>query len=170
MIEIRKENEKDYDVIYDVVKTAFSKASHCDGNEQDLVNDLRKGNAYIPELSLVANDNDKIVGYIMFTKINIGENEEIALAPLAVLPEYQRQGIGSLLIKEGHRIAKELGYNYSVVLGSENYYPKFGYVPAKVYGIKSPFEVDDKNFMAVKLNDNADKIDGTVIYSKEFGI
>ena len=170
MIEKRKENEKDYDVIYDVVKTAFSKASHCDGNEQDLVNDLRKGNAYIPELSLVANDNDKIVGYIMFTKINIGENEEIALAPLAVLPEYQRQGIGSLLIKEGHRIAKELGYNYSVVLGSENYYPKFGYVPAKVYGIKPPFEVDDKNFMAVKLNDNADKIDGTVIYSKEFGI
>ena len=106
----------------------------------------------------------------MFTKINIGENEEIALAPLAVLPEYQRQGIGSLLIKEGHRNAKELGYNYSVVLGSENYYPKFGYVPAKVYGIKPPFEVDDKNFMAVKLNDNADKIDGTVIYSKEFGI
>ena len=106
----------------------------------------------------------------MFTKINIGENEEIALAPLAVLPEYQRKGIGSLLIKEGHRIAKELGYNYSVVLGSENYYPKFGYVPAKVYGIKAPFEVDDKNFMAVKLNDNADKIDGTVIYSKEFGI
>lgn len=170
MIEIRKENEKDYDAIYNVVKTAFRKAEHCDGNEQDLVNDLRKGNAYIPELSLVANDNDKIVGYIMFTKINIGENEEIALAPLAVLPEYQRQGIGSLLVKEGHRIAKELRYNYSVVLGSENYYPKFGYVPAKVYGIKSPFEVDDKNFMAVKLNDNADKIDGTVIYSKEFGI
>ena len=170
MIKIRRENEKDYDVIYDVVKTAFSKASHCDGNEQDLVNNLRKGSAYIPELSLVATIDEKIVGYIMFTKINIGGNEEIALAPLAVLPKYQRQGIGTLLIKEGHRIAKELGYNYSVVLGSENYYPKFGYVPAKEYGIKPPFEVDDKNFMAVKLNDNADKIDGTVIYSKEFGI
>ena len=170
MIKIRRENEKDYDVIYDVVKTAFSKASHCDGNEQDLVNNLRKGSAYIPELSLVATIDEKIVGYIMFTKIDIGGNEEIALAPLAVLPEYQRQGIGTLLIKEGHRIAKELGYNYSVVLGSENYYPKFGYIPAKVYGIKAPFEVDDKNFMAVKLNDKADKIDGTVIYSKEFGI
>lgn len=170
MIKIRRENEKDYDVIYDVVKTAFSKASHCDGNEQDLVNNLRKGSAYIPELSLVATIDEKIVGYIMFTKINIGGNEEIALAPLAVLPKYQRQGIGTLLIKEGHRIAKELGYNYSVVLGSENYYPKFGYIPAKVYGIKAPFEVDDKNFMAVKLNDKADKIDGTVIYSKEFGI
>lgn len=157
-------------MIYDVVKTAFSKASHCDGNEQDLVNNLRKGSAYIPELSLVATIDEKIVGYIMFTKINIGGNEEIALAPLAVLPKYQRQGIGTLLIKEGHRIAKELGYNYSVVLGSENYYPKFGYIPAKVYGIKAPFEVDDKNFMAVKLNDKADKIDGTVIYSKEFGI
>ena len=170
MVEIRQESQKDYEEVYRVVKTAFEMVEHSDGNEQDLVVDLRNSDSFIPELSLVAVKEDKIVGYILFTKIKIENHEEIALAPLAVLPEYQKQGIGSMLIEQGHKIAKQLGYHYSIVLGSENYYPKFGYIPAKVYGIKAPFEVDDKNFMAVKLNDNADKIDGTVIYSKEFGI
>mgnify|MGYP005776561359 CR=1 FL=1 len=170
MIKIRKENEKDYQQIYDVVKIAFENAEHSDGNEQDLVVDLRNGNGYIPELSLVAELDGKIVGYIMFTKILISENEEIALAPLAVLPEYQKQGIGSKLIEHGHKIAKDLGYHYSVVLGSEKYYPKFGYIPAINYGIKPPFDVPSDNFMAIKLNKNNTVIKGIVRYSKEFGI
>ena len=170
MIKIRKENEKDYPKSYDVVKIAFENAEHSDGNEQDLVVDLRNGNGYIPELSLVAELDGKIVGYIMFTKILISENEEIALAPLAVLPEYQKQGIGSKLIEHGHKIAKDLGYHYSVVLGSEKYYPKFGYIPAINYGIKPPFDVPSDNFMAIKLNKNNTVIKGIVRYSKEFGI
>lgn len=117
MLEIRQENKKDYDAVYDVVKTAFETAEHSDGNEQDLVNDLRKGDSFIPELALVAVWDDRIVGYILFTKIKIGEYEELALAPLCVLPEYQRQGIGKMLIKAGHQTAKDLGYHYSVVLG-----------------------------------------------------
>ena len=88
MIEIRKEKKEDYEKIYNVIKTAFQTAEHCDGNEQDLVNDLRNRDGYIPELSLVALSEGKVVGYIMFTKILINNNEEIALAPLAVLPEY----------------------------------------------------------------------------------
>lgn len=170
MITIRKENVDDYEAVYNVIKTAFETAEHSDGNEQDLVVVLRKSNNFIPKLSLVAIDNDKIVGYILFTKIKIGESEELALAPLGVLPEYQRQGIGSKLITEGHRIAKKLGYHYSIVLGSENYYPKFGYVPAIEYGIEAPFDVPSKNFMAIKLNDSKEKIKGIVHYAKEFGI
>ena len=170
MIEIRQENKKDYDEVYNVVKTAFETAEHSDGNEQDLVVDLRKSKNFIPKLSLVAVYDDKIVGYILFTKINIGKYEELALAPLAVLPEYQRQGIGKKLIEEGHKIAKKLGYHFSVVLGSEKYYPKSGYVLASRYGIKAPFEVADENFMAIKLKDTNLKISGTVEYAKEFGI
>ena len=170
MIEIRQENKKDYDEVYNVIKTAFETAEHSDGNEQDLVIRLRKGTNFIPELSLVAVYDDKIVGYIMFTKIKIGEYEELALAPLAVLPENQKQGIGKKLIKEGHKIAKKLRYHYSIVLGSEKYYPKLGYVPASQYGIKAPFEVSNKNFMAIKLNDFDQKIVGTVEYAKEFNI
>lgn len=170
MLEIRKETQKNYDEVYDLIKTAFKTAKHSDGNEHDLVVALRKSNNFIPDLSLVAIEDHKIVGYILFTKIKIGDYEEIALAPLAVLPQYQRKGIGRKLIESGHKIAKELGYNYSVVLGSENYYSKFNYVPAILYGIKTPFEVPNENFMAIKLNDANLKLEGTVEYAKEFGI
>ncbi len=170
MLIVRQENKHDYEEVYNVLKTAFETAEHSDGNEQDLVVDLRKSDNFIPELSLVAVKDDKIVGYILFTKIKIGKYEELALAPLGVLPEYQRQGIGSALIKQGHKIAKKLGYHYSIVLGSDKYYPRFGYIPAKEYGILAPFDVPDENFMAIKLNDTNEIIKGTVQYAKEFGI
>ena len=159
MIEIRKEQKSDYEEVYNVVKTAFENAKESDGNEQDLVVALRKSSNFIPELSLVAKKDNKIVGYILFTKIQIGKFEELALAPLAVLPEYQRQGVGSKLIEEGHKIAKEMGYHYVVVLGSDKYYPKFGYEKAS-----------NENFMVIKLNDLRKGIKGTVKYAKEFGI
>ena len=151
MLEIRQENKNDYVEVYNVVKKAFETAEHSDGNEQDLVEALRKSTSFIPELSLVAVMDNKIVGYIL-------------------LPEYQRQGIGKELIKRGHEIAKELGYHYSVVLGSEKYYPKFGYVPALGYGIKAPLKVADENFMAIELNYTDEKIEETVKYAEEFGI
>ena len=170
MFEIRQENIRDYEDVYNVVKTAFETAEHSDGNEHDLVVALRKSENFIPELSLVALKNNKIVGYILFTKVKIGQYEELALAPLGVLPEEQRQGVGSRLIEEGHRIAKKLGYHYSIVLGSEQYYTKFGYVPAIKYEIKAPFDVPDENFMAIKLNNSPSEIKGVVEYAKEFGI
>lgn len=170
MLEIRQENKEDYEEIYNLVKTAFETAEHSDGNEQDLVVALRDSNNFIPQLSLVAVQDNKIVGYILFTKIKIGKYEELALAPLAILPEYQRQGIGKQLIKKGHQIAKKLGYHYSIVLGSQTYYPKSGYVPAIEYGIKAPFEVPNENFMAIKLNHTDKEIIGIVEYAKEFGI
>lgn len=170
MLEIRQENKEDYEEIYNLVKIAFETAEHSDGNEQDLVVALRDSNNFIPQLSLVAVQDNKIVGYILFTKIKIGKYEELALAPLAILPEYQRQGIGKQLIEKGHQIAKKLGYHYSVVLGSQTYYPKSGYVPAIEYGIKAPFEVPNENFMAIKLNHTDKEIIGIVEYAKEFGI
>lgn len=81
----------------------------------------------------------------------------------------QKKGVGRALVLEGHRIAKDLGFHYSVVLGSETYYPKMGYVPANNYGIKAPFDVPDENFMAIKLQENSPAIEGTVTYAKEFG-
>ena len=170
MLEIRQEKIKEYEEVYHVIKTAFETAEHSDGNEHDLVVALRKSNNFIPKLSLVAIEDNKIVGYILFTKIKIGQFEELALAPLGVLPEYQHQGVGSKLIEEGHKIAKNLGYHYSVVLGSEKYYPKFGYIPAIQYGIKAPFDVPNENFMAIKLNEANTEIKGNVQYAKEFRI
>lgn len=170
MLVIREETPADYEKVYLLVKKAFASAEHADGNEQDLVNELRKSDSFIPSLSLVAEEDGVLAGYILFTKLRIGEENALALAPLAVLPDFQKQGIGSALIKEGHKMAKEMGYRFSVVLGSENYYPKFGYVPASRYGIKAPFPVPDENFMAINLKGDGVKLNAQVIYDKAFGI
>lgn len=167
---IRTEREEDYSQIYEVVKKAFEKAEHSDGNEQDLVEKLRKNKAYINSLSLVCEDNDKIVGYVMFTKNKIGKVTGLTLAPLAILPKYQHKRLGTLLVKSGLKIAKELGYEYVVVLGNPKYYNRFGFVTSKEFGIKSPFDVPSKNFMALNLIDNDDREDlnAVVVYPKPF--
>lgn len=167
---IRTEQQTDYDSVYRLVKNAFKTAEQRDGNEQDLVNALRQSSAFIPELSLVSEIDGKIVGHIMFTKLQIGDHTALALAPLSVLPQYQKQGIGTSLILEGHKTAQTLGYSYSVVLGSEKYYPRIGYLPAETFGIQPCFEVPSKNFMAYKLCKNAPIISGVVKYAKEFDI
>lgn len=167
---IRQETTSDFGIVYCLIKSAFLSAEHSDGNEQDLVVALRKSDAFIPELSLVAEIDDKIVGHIMFTKAKVGKDTVLVLAPLAVTPEYQKQGIGTGLINEGHRIAKELGYGYSLVLGSEKYYPRFGYVPAENLGIHASFDISAENFMAIQLQKNEAFISGVVEYAPEFGI
>lgn len=167
---IRAETGSDTGRIYDVVKSAFASAEYSDGKEHDLVNALRKSTAFIPQLSLVAEIDGIVVGHILFTKIGIGDRTEVALAPLSVLPEYQRRGVGLAMMREGHRIAGELGYRCSVVLGSEKYYPKAGYAPAEQFGILPPFDVPSENFMALSLNGSKVAISGTVEYAKEFGV
>lgn len=169
-MEIRQERPADYEAVYEVVKTAFATAEHSDGTEQDLVAALRHSPSFIPELSLVALLDGKIVGHILFTKATVGGRTELALAPLSVLPSCQRQGIGQALMAEGHCIAKRLGFDYSIVLGHPGYYPKAGYRPASLYGIKAPFEVPDESFMALELNPSAGVLNGTVKYDAAFGI
>lgn len=167
---IRQEQPADYDAVYQVIKEAFLNAEHTDGDEQNLVVRLRKSKSFIPELSLVAIEDEKIVGHILFTRAVVNEVEVLALAPLSVLPKYQNRGIGQVLIKEGHIIAKKMGYKYSVVLGYKKYYPKSGYIPASQYGIQAPFEVEDESFMAACLNETAGKLNGIMEYDEAFGI
>lgn len=90
---IRPEQSTDYDAVYQVVKEAFANAEHTDGNEQNLVVELRKNKSFIPKLSLVAVEDGKVVGHILFTRALVDGIEVLALAPLSVLPEYQNRGI-----------------------------------------------------------------------------
>lgn len=167
---IRQETAGDYKEVYELIKEAFASAEHCDGNEQDLAAALRKGESFLPELSLVAEIEGKIVGHILFTKAKVGEEEALALAPLSVKPGWQGKGIGKALILEGHRIARRLGYHYSLVLGSSEYYPKTGYRPAEQFHIEAPEGIPSDCFMAAPLQENPKPVSGKVTYAKEFGI
>ena len=172
-ITIRKEKHTDYPSVYKVIENAFKTLAISDHKEQFLVERLRKSDAFISELSLVAEFENKIIGHILFTKIKIKNNQEVinalALAPLSVLPDFQGQGIGGMLIKKAHRIAKKLEYKLIVLIGHADYYPRFGYVRADKYGIKLAFEVPKENFMVKVLGKNGmDAINGIVVYPKEF--
>lgn len=167
---IRQETSSDQETVNALVKAAFASAEHSDGNESDLVAALRKGSAFVPELSLVAEIDGQIVGHILFTKAAVGVDTVLVLAPLSVAPNFQKQGIGTALIREGHKRAAELGYGYSLVLGSEVYYPRCGYLPAEQMGITVPDGFPTANFMAMPLREPVPPICGTVVYTREFGL
>lgn len=165
---IRPEKECDFDEVRSVVKMAFAVAEHTDGDEHNLIDRLRYTDEYIPELSFIAEVNDRIVGYAMFSLIYIGLTKAVALAPLAVLPRFQNYGIGRALIETGHRKAAESDYFCSVVLGSPEYYSKSGYLPALPFGIIAPFDILSRFYMVFPFKSEVPH--GIVRYSKAFGI
>lgn len=168
-ITIRREQKEDHTAVYLVNTSAFEQE-----NEAKLVDLLRKSNAFVPELSLVATVGGRIVGHILFTKIEIiGEDgrshDSLALAPMAVAPDYQKQGIGGKLIQAGLEASRTLGYRSVIVLGHEHYYPKFGFVSTERWQIKSPYNVPSEAFMGIELVQNGLRgIAGTVKYPTEF--
>ena len=172
-LKLRQETPNDYEEVFQLVKESFSGEKYSDHEEHFLVQRLRKSNHFIPNLSIVAAINNKIVGYILLTTAGIKNDNEIhptlALAPVTVLRDYQNQGIGSELIAYAHNSARELGYTSIVLVGHEDYYPRFGYEPAHKYNINFPFNIPDKYCMVLFLKPEiALKIQGTVHYPKEF--
>ena len=170
---IRQEKTTDFNAVFDLIEKAFKTEKLSDHREQFLVERLRKSNSFIPELSMVAEIDDKIVGHILLTKLKIKNNQtefnSLALAPVSVLPEHQGNGIGGLLIEQAHKTAKELGYQSIVLLGHEKYYPRFGYEQADKYGIELPFNVPKENCMVIELTKKGlDGVVGVVEYPKEF--
>ena len=168
-LEIRQENKDDIKEIYEINTLAFGQE-----NEAKLVDLLRDSDTFVPELSLVATIDNKIVGHILFTKIKIADDKQnefdsLALAPMAVKPDIQKNGIGGQLIRAGLDKARELNFKSVIVLGHEHYYPKFGFVPTNKWNINSPFEVPTNVFMGLELMEGGLKnVSGTVKYPKEF--
>lgn len=170
---IRTEDQEDYQAVFEVIEAAFRSMEMSDHKEQFLVERLRKSDAFVPELSIVAAWNKKIVGHIILTKIKIKNDKDsfdsLALAPVSVHPDYQKKGIGKKLILESHERAKVLGFQSIVLLGHADYYPKFRYEKTSKYGIKLPFPAPEENCMVIALGENALKgVNGTVEYSKPF--
>lgn len=168
-ITIRPEREEEFNTIYQLTSLAFGQE-----DESRLIDLLRKDECFIPKLSLVAINKDTIIGHILFTKISILGKEDqshvsLALAPMAVLPDFQRKGIGGQLIRRGLEVAKELGYSSVIVLGHKDYYPKFGFEPAEKWNIKTHYEVPSDYFMGLALVPGGlEGVSGMVQYSAPF--
>ena len=167
-IVLRQEKAENYSSIKKVNDLAFGQP-----DEGILVDKLRKNPAFIKELSLVAELNGEIIGHILFFPIWIEEGQNrfrsLALAPMSVLPGFQNKGIGGQLVIKGLESSRNLGFKSVIVLGHSAYYPKFGFVVASRYEIKSPFDVPDEVFMAIELEpDGLKGVSGIVEYPKEF--
>ena len=168
-LKIRQENIGDFKEIHNLNSLAFGQES-----EAKLVDLLRESEVFVPELSLVATIDSKIVGHILFTKIKIIDDHQnkfdsLALAPMAVIQEFQKEGIGGQLIKTGLDKARQMNFKSVIVLGHEHYYPKFGFVPTDKWKIKAPFDVPANVFMGLELVvDGLKDVSGIVQYPKEF--
>lgn len=164
MLRVREEDVQDAPAIRSVHQAAFGRAE-----EADLVDDLRAEGVVL--LSLVAETNGRIVGHVLFSRMAIettgGSVRAVALAPVAVEPIHQRQGIGEGLVRRGLAVLCERGEKIVIVVGHPRYYPRFGFSTEKAASLESPFSPDA--FMAVELSSGAlDGVSGKVTYARAF--
>ena len=164
-MEIREERASDRDAVREVNLAAFE-----ENPEANLVDRLRE--EADPLVSLVAEDGGEVVGHILFSPMTGAGTEAtrvMGLAPMAVIPPRQREGIGSALVRRGLEACRSLGAQAVVVLGHAAYYPKFGFVPASRFGLRSEYDVPDDVFMALELEPGAlDAASGTIRYHEAF--
>lgn len=161
---IRRERGADAAAIRRVHEAAFD--THLEAN---LVDRLRTDAS--PLISLVADDDGLIVGHILFSPVTLSTDDSVlllGLAPMAVLPDRQRKGIGSSLVHAGLDECRLKGAAAVVVLGHPGYYPRFGFQPASRFGVKSEYDVPDDVFMALEIIRGVLTGNGTIRYHPAF--
>jgi putative acetyltransferase len=167
MTKIRFEKPEDIAFIHSVNEQAFGRVS-----EAKLVDTLRL--ACTDHLSLVADDNGSIIGHLMFTPVVVTDGKQktegMGLAPMAVLPSKQHQGIGTQLVDTGLQILKEKGCPFIIVLGHPEYYPRFGFQAASGRNIRTQWDgVPDEAFMILVMDHEAmQNVSGIAIFRYEF--
>ena len=162
VIDIRQERPDDIAAVRGLNTRAFGQEQ-----EANIVDALRSNGAAL--LSLVAILNGQLVGHIMYSPVRVGSVEGAALGPMAVDPEHQRQGIGSSLVQAGNRQLKDAGCPFIVVVGHADYYPRFGFRPARVQAVTCEWDVPDDVFMLLVLDHvKAQGVAGVARYRHEF--
>jgi putative acetyltransferase len=151
-VTIRREEPRDVDALLRVNELAFGQP-----DEAALVRELRAAGAVT--LSLVAERDGIVVGHILFSPVTIetaaGMFDAVGLAPMAVLPDDQRRGIGSRLVREGLDALRRAGHGAVIVLGHAEYYPRFGFERASRFGLRWENDGPDDVFMAIELRPGA---------------
>lgn len=165
-VHIRMEEASDTAAIFEVNRLAFGR-----DDEAELVDALRD-EGYV-RASLVAEDAGQVVGHVLFSELPIvtrdGTIGALSLAPMAVVPERQRQGIGSMLVSEGLIACAQRGYSIVIVLGHPEFYPRFGFSAELARRLVSPFS--GEAFMAMELAPGAlEGVEGKVQYPPPFGL
>ena len=165
MITIRPEREEDTPLIRHINKLAFDTAT-----EALLVDKLRDNGKLL--VSLVAENDGELVGHIAFSPVTIESRRDlrgVGLAPMSVIPGMQKQGVGSQLVREDLARCREIGCDYAIVLGHADYYPRFGFTPAREFGITCSWNVPDDVFMALELRAGSlAGVNGLALYEPEF--
>jgi putative acetyltransferase len=162
---VRPEQSHDHAAIRRVHEAAFGQPT-----EADLVDALRAAGDLVPELCVVAESDGAVIGHIAFSRAALDAGVEVlALAPVGVLPERQREGAGSALNHAGLERAGATAFPLVVVLGHAGYYPRFGFEPAEPIGVLAPFDVPPENWMALRLPAYRPEARGTVRYAEAFG-
>jgi putative acetyltransferase len=166
MITVRIERPEDYPIVRKINTIAFERP-----NEADLVDALRRRGAAL--LSLVGEKDGRVVGHILFSPVAIRSGQQefpaVGLAPMAVLPNYQGHGIGKALVQTGLEQLKQAGHGLVVVLGHKNYYPRFGFRPARPLGIEYQTGIPDEYFLVAELLPGAlSGVHGQVHFQPEF--
>ncbi|MFI1714878.1 GNAT family N-acetyltransferase [Streptomyces litmocidini] len=167
----RPETGADAAEIRRVVATAFGSGAASSGTEAELVDALRRDDAWLPGLSYVAEAPDgTVAAHALITRCLVDGVPAAALAPVSVAPAHQRTGAGQAVVRAVLDAARLRGESLVLVLGHPEYYPRFGFVRASEYGIKPGFEVPDEAMMALVLDASAPVPRGTLVYPAPFGV
>lgn len=159
-ISIRLEEKSDFRDVENLVREAFWDLYKPGCDEHLLAHNLRKIDAFIPELDFVACDEEIIVGIIMYSKAKIvNENnkefEVLCMGPLGILPSYQSRGIGTLLMEHSIKVAQALNFKAIVIFGNPNYYHRFGFKNANKYNIQTSWGANFEEFMVLELEEGS---------------
>ena len=143
-MDIREASESDLKDVLDVETVAFGY-----DKEAELVRELLVDPSATPILSLLAFDDDRAVGHILFTAVRLTQTEDAPsaaiLAPLAVVPDYQKKGVGGKLIDRGLQLLTSSGVDLVFVLGHSEYYPRHGFEPAGSLGLEAPYPIPEEH-------------------------
>jgi putative acetyltransferase len=152
LLQIRREMPGDIKAVHRINAEAFGREA-----EALLVDKMREHGALI--LSLVAVNDEAVVGHVAFSPVEITSEQKtlngLTLAPVAVLPSYQNKGIGSMLVRAGLGECRKQGYEIVFLVGHPEYYPRFGFVPAKADGFECEYEAPEEAWMVIELEEGA---------------
>lgn len=162
---VRNERTDDHAATEAIALSAFAP----DVRVAELIRKLRTSDALIPQLNLVAEANGVVAGHLMFSRAALSSGHTVALlSPLGVLPEYQRQGVGSALMNYTMDWLRKSDFPLVVVEGVPEYYPRFGFSSAHAMGILPPYPLPAPPWMALRLPAYEESVKGTVAYPEPF--